>query len=211
MAPEPSDGWPFLVRPQRSNGKEWIEMRSPQLFRFAALITALTFTLGLLAPVTLQSATAQDAQPVQGGTLQMALGEEPDQLDNARTIELTSNQVMNYFCEWLVYFDTDGLPKPWLAESWEISPDNKTITLKIRQGIKFHDGTALDAAAVAFNYNRIMDPALAAPNLPQLGPIESVTSTDANTIVFTYKEPYAPFFNNAATIQIMSPTAIEQF
>jgi peptide/nickel transport system substrate-binding protein len=186
-------------------------MKRPQLFRFAVVITVLTFTLGLFGPATLRSTAAQDGQPVQGGTLQMALGEEPDQLDPARTIELTANQVMNYFCEWLVYIDTDGLPQPWIAESWEIGPDSKTITFKIRQGIKFHDGTTLDAPAVAFNYNRIMDPAVAAPALGFLGPIESVTAPDANTVVFTYKEPYAPFFNNAATIHIMSPSAIEQF
>ncbi len=48
---------------------------------------------------------------------------------------------------------------PALAESWTVSPDGKTWTFNLRPGIKFHDNTALDAAAVADNFNRWWDPA----------------------------------------------------
>ena len=58
----------------------------------------------------------------------MTLGEEPDQLDPARTIELTANAMLQHMCEGLVYIGADGLPKPWVAESWEISEDNLTVS-----------------------------------------------------------------------------------
>ena len=185
-------------------------MNGTPLFRLAAVIATLSLSVGLLGSAPAPRAAAQD-QPVQGGTLRMTLGEEPDQLDPARTIELTANYVLGHICDQLVYFDADGLPKPWVAESWEISPDNLTITFKIRQGIKFHDGTALDAPAIKFGYDRLMDPAMAAPQLSFLGPIKAVEAPDATTLVFTYNEPYAPFFNNAATISIVSPAGVEQF
>jgi peptide/nickel transport system substrate-binding protein len=161
-----------------------------------------------VAPIARVS--AQD-QPVQGGTLQSSLGEEPDQLDPARTIELTAYQVNTYIYDALVFIGADGLPHPWVAESWTISPDNLTITFKIRQGIKFHDGTSLDAPAVKFGYDRFMDPALASPALPFLGPIKSVEAPDATTLIFNYEKPYAPFFNNAVTFAIVSPAGVEKY
>ncbi|HEY7035969.1 MAG TPA: ABC transporter substrate-binding protein [Thermomicrobiales bacterium] len=178
---------------------------------FARSGLAVLFSLVLLsmslAPIT--RVLAQD-QPVQGGTLQMSLGEEPDQLDPARTIELTASYVNSFIYDQLTYIGADGLPHPWVAESWQISPDNLTITMKIRQGIKFHDGTALDAPAVKAGYDRILDPAMAAPYKAFLGPIKDVEAPDATTLVFNYEKPYAPFFNNASVVPIVSPAAVEK-
>jgi peptide/nickel transport system substrate-binding protein len=158
------------------------------------------------------SALRQDAgEPVQGGMLRLVLGEEPDQLDPARTISLTSSEVMTVVYEHLVYIDEEGLPQPWLAESWEISEDGKEITFKIRQGVKFHDGTDLDANAVKFTFDRILDPEMAAPYKSFVETLESVEAPDATTAVFTFSEPYAPFFTNSTIIGIVSPAAVEQF
>jgi len=184
-------------------------MKTTNLVRAIVFLVAITLSAGAFGAAA--APNAQDDQPVQGGTLHMTLGEEPDQLDPARTISLTSSEVMNIICDQLTYIGADGLPHPWVAESWTISPDNLTITMKIRQGLKFHDGTTLDAPAVKAGYDRIMDPALAAPYLAFLGPIDSIDAPDATTLVFKYKEPYAPFFNNATTIAIVSPAAVEKY
>lgn len=152
-----------------------------------------------------------EGEPVQGGMLRLTLGEEPDQLDPARTISLTSSQVMGIVYENLVYIDDQGLPQPWLAESWEISEDGKTITFKIRQGVQFHDGTDLDANAVKFTFDRILDPEMAAPYKSFVETLESVEAPDANTAVFTFSEPYAPFFTNSTIIGIVSPAAVEKY
>lgn len=158
------------------------------------------------------AAAFQDAtEPVQGGMLRLTLGGEPDQLDPARTISLLSSLVMDNIYESLVYIDDAGLPQPWLAESWEISDDNKEITFKIRQGVKFHDGTDLDANAVKFTYDRILDPELAAPYKAFVETLESVEAPDATTAIFKFSEPYAPFFTNSTIIGIISPAAVEKF
>jgi peptide/nickel transport system substrate-binding protein len=156
-------------------------------------------------------ARAQDGEPVQGGVLRLTLGEEPDQLDPARTISLTASDVMDVVYERLVYIDDQGLPQPWLAESWEISEDGKTITFTIREGVKFHDGSDLDANAVKVTYDRILDPEMAAPYKSFVETLESVEAPDARTAVFTFSEPYAPFFTNSTIIGIVSPAAVEQF
>ncbi len=186
-------------------------MRRGWFFRTTAFIVVLFLIAGALgASVAPRPAAAQEEQPVQGGSLRLAISEEPDQLDPARTIELLASYLMSFIYDQLIYIGPDGLPQPWVGESWEISPDNLTITFKIRQGLKFHDGTPLDAPAVKFGYDRILDPAMAAPYKGFLGPLESVEAPDATTLIFHYSKPYAAFFNNAAQIPIVSPTAVQQ-
>jgi peptide/nickel transport system substrate-binding protein len=166
--------------------------------------------LAILAVVLNPSShTAAQDTPVSGGTFRTAISEEPDQLDPASTNQLLASNIMNNIYDRLVYIGDDGLPKPWVAESWTISEDNLTITFKIREGIKFHDGTDLDAEAVKFNFDRILDPATAAPTKAFLGSLTSVEAPDATTAVFEFASPYAPFFTNLLSFGIVSPTAVE--
>jgi peptide/nickel transport system substrate-binding protein len=194
---------------------EGVKMTVPRIVRAVVVLTLLAVTGGglLVDSVTPPAAARSQAEgePVQGGVLRLALGEEPDQLDPARTIALTSSQVMQVVYDRLVYIDDEGLPQPWIAESWEISDDGKTISFTIREGMKFHDGTDVDANAVKFTYDRILDPEMAAPYKSFVETLESVDVPDARTAVFTFSEPYAPFFTNSTIIGIVSPAAVEQF
>jgi peptide/nickel transport system substrate-binding protein len=187
----------------------------PRIVRAVVVLTLLAVTgAGLLVDSVTPPAAARsqaEGEPVQGGVLRLALGEEPDQLDPARTIALTSSQVMQVVYDRLVYIDDEGLPQPWIAESWEISDDGKTISFTIREGMKFHDGTDVDANAVKFTYDRILDPEMAAPYKSFVETLESVDAPDARTAVFTFSEPYAAFFTNSTIIGIVSPAAVEQF
>jgi len=173
-----------------------------------AIFMCLMFVVSSFASIT--SVRAQDETPVQGGTMRMAISEEPDQLDPARTIELLASILMENIYDRLVYIGDDGLPHPWVAESWTISDDGTVITFKIRTGVKFTDGTDLDATAVKFSYDRILDPANAAPYKSFLGSLQTVDAPDATTVVFTFSAPYAPFFTNSTLIGIVSPTAVEK-
>jgi peptide/nickel transport system substrate-binding protein len=168
----------------------------------------LVLAILAMALVPYSRALAQDT-PVAGGTYRTAISEEPDQLDPANTNQLLASSIMNNIYDALVYIDKDGLPKPWVAESWKISADNLTVTFVIRQGIKFHDGTDLDASAVKFSFDRILDPAAAAPNKAFLGSLSTVEAPDATTVVFKFKSPYAPFFTNLLSFGIVSPTAVK--
>lgn len=166
-------------------------------------------------PATLTPAPAATATPATraGGTLHMALSSEPDALDPAKTIQLIADSVNNHIYERLVYIGKDRQPHPWLAEKWDISPDGKQITFTLRPGLKFHDGTDLDAAAVKFDFDRILDPATASPAKAQMGTLQSVEAVDSKTVRFNFDEPYAPFFTNISLGYggIVSPTAVKKF
>ncbi|MCD6028494.1 MAG: extracellular solute-binding protein family 5 [Thermomicrobiales bacterium] len=184
-------------------------VRAVVVLTLLAVIGAGLFVNSVTPPAAARSQA--EGEPVQGGVLRLALGEEPDQLDPARTISLTASEVMQVVYDRLVYIDDEGLPQPWIAESWEISDDGKTISFTIREGMKFHDGTDVDANAVKFTYDRILDPEMAAPYKSFVETLESVDVPDARTAVFTFSEPYAPFFTNSTIIGIVSPAAVEQF
>ena len=155
-----------------------------------AAASAVVLGFGRSAP----RVAAQDATPVPGGTLRLAISEEPDFLDPARTIMLLSSNLMNHIYDRLVYIGADRLPQPWLAESWEVSEDGRAVTFKLRDGLTFADGTPLDAAAVKFVLDRHLDPEVASPRLADLGPLESVDAPDATTVVLNFSEPFAPIF-----------------
>lgn len=93
-----------------------------------------------------------------GQTLRLAQTAEPTKIDPAQvedgpTIEL----LMNIF-EGLVQWTTDNELAPALAEKWEISPDGRTYTFTIRQGVKFHNGRELTAEDMLYSFTRALDP-----------------------------------------------------
>jgi peptide/nickel transport system substrate-binding protein len=167
--------------------------------------------LGVALAITMPLSLAQPASmPAQrGGTLHLALGEDPDTLDPHATVSLTSSQVQSLIYSPLVYIQSNGLPAPLAAQSWTISPDGRAVTFKLRPGLKFSDGTPFDAQAVEYTFHRHMDPATASPSTNQLGPLQSVKALNTLAVRFTFKEPYAPFFTSLAGsyLSIMSPAA----
>ncbi len=95
-----------------------------------------------------------------------------------------------------LYRYEDNLPKtqPRLAVSHTSSPDGLVWDFKLRQGVKFHDGSELAADDVVYSVQRRgIGKAPAAPFLPILKP-ESVTVPDRYTVRFTLDRPYGPFF-----------------
>ena len=146
--------------------------------------------------------------------LHLRLGEDPETLYNVKSISLTVNNTLGSFIiDRLIYFDEQGKPQPWLAESWTVSEDQKELTFKIREGVKFHDGTTFDATAVKFQFDQIMDKSNASPLLPLLGSLQHVDAPDATTVRFLFEKPYAPFFSRlaSASFGFNSPTAVKKF
>lgn len=140
----------------------------------------------------------------------MAIQDEPATLDPIETIQLSALQVLNFIMEPLVYIGPDGTPQGWVAESWDVSEDSRTVTFKIREGRRFHDGTEIDAHAVEFSINRHLNSA--SPHRAGLGTLESVEVLDEYTIQFNYSEPYASIWTTLSSpfLGMISPTAAEQ-
>src|SRR5579872_2105793 len=102
-------------------------------------------------------------------TLTIALGIDADTLDPLGQTTATVSNIVDYMFDPLIWYNDErsgagpGQPQytklvGQLATSWTISPDGRTYTVKLRQGVKFQDGTAFDAQAVKFNIERALDP-----------------------------------------------------
>jgi peptide/nickel transport system substrate-binding protein len=118
---------------------------------------------GLLAAGTLALAAAVTPPAHAAGTLIWGMPAETDILDPHATGGWSTYQVTYQIFEGLAKEDLTkaDVPSPplmpGLATSWDISPDGTVYTFKLRPGVKFHDGTPFDAAAVKFNFERFWD------------------------------------------------------
>src|SRR5581483_9704938 len=96
--------------------------------------------------------------PKAGGDIIFGQDSEPDTLDPHVTgSRHTTIAIVNVFDTLLVQ-DDDLSFKPWLAEKWELSPDQLTYTFYLKKGVKFHDGTPFNAEAMKFSFDRMVNP-----------------------------------------------------
>ncbi len=79
-----------------------------------------------------------------------------------------------------------------LAQSWTVSPDGLTITVRLRPDIRWHDGVAMTADDVVFTYRKLIDPTVKTPFSSDYERIQSVEAVDPRTVRVTYREPFAP-------------------
>ncbi|MFN8704857.1 MAG: ABC transporter substrate-binding protein [Rhodospirillales bacterium] len=178
-------------------------------FRYiAAKLQALAFA-------SLFAASAAFAQtPVSGGNLTIAFpaNQEPASLDG-HIDPFQSTWLFNSFiADPLVILDADAVYKPALALSWELSPDSKIWTFKLRPGVRFQDGTPFNAAAVKFNVERIVDPRTASKQLAsEIGPVKSVEVVDDMTVRFVYDQAWVTLLDGLRRTPIWSPTAAQRF
>ncbi|OQM74279.1 peptide ABC transporter substrate-binding protein [Pseudaminobacter manganicus] len=145
---------------------------------------------------------------------------EPKSLDPAVDTAVNDFRILLNVYDGLVRYKDGTLePEPGLATSWTISPDGKVYTFKLRESVKFQDGTPFNAEAVKFNFDRMLD-----KNGPyyDTGPfplasffsaVDKVKVIDDLTVEFDLKEPYAPFLSNLAypTGLIVSPAAVKKY
>jgi peptide/nickel transport system substrate-binding protein len=155
-----------------------------------------------------EQAPPDDGEPVQGGTLVYAL--EADTA-NAWAPYKASYATSGYIplesvSDSLFALDDNGETVPLLAESVDHNADYTQWTMKIRDGIKFHDGTLLDGAAVKFNMDTVINAPLTAAALT---PIDHVEAEGQTVTVFTRGGPWVAFpkyFGYGAFGYMMSPT-----
>jgi ABC-type transport system substrate-binding protein len=181
-------------------------MRSKRLLlgMAASLIIAI-----VLSEVTTASAQKRD------GTLRVSYGNEIAHLDFYTAPGYELNWVaMNIGCG-LLGITPDGKFVPDVAESWQISPDALLYTFKLRKDVLFHDGTRVDAAAVKFSIERIMDPATRSSMRTYYEPVHSVEVLDPYTVQIRLKQPYGFMLHMLAAYRMglvfYSPTATQKY
>jgi len=123
--------------------------------------------------------------------IRIGLQEDPDSFDPARAYSFVGRIVLASLCNRLIDVTPDLKFVPMLALSWATSEDGKAVTFKLRPGVKFSDGTEMDAAAVALNLDRAM-------HLPEsrrkseIAALDTVDVVDPLTVRLNLKNPFAP-------------------
>ncbi len=184
------------------------------------LITVILISLVILAacatpapqpiptPAT-KPAPTQAPTPVRGGKMVISFGRPATSFGYPPKISGANGTFSRPFFERLMAVDDNGAYVPELATSWDIAPDGKSITFKLRQGVKFHDGTDFNADAIKFNYAPFLPP----KSSSIMAGVGSIDVVDNYTVRFNL-----PNYNNLIMYQlatdkrfgIASPTAIEK-
>src|SRR5438094_8298878 len=176
------------------------------------LASALTALAGLLAVLPI----AADGQaPKRGGTLRVAYGNDILGMDFYTTPGYEMVWVaMNVGCG-LVSITPDGKFIPEAAESWQVSPDGLLYTFKLKKNVLFHDGNTVDAAAVKFTFDFVLDPANRSNMRQFLGSVHSVGVVDPHTVQIRLKQPYAFMMHVLAVYRmgmiIISPAVTQKY
>jgi peptide/nickel transport system substrate-binding protein len=174
----------------------------------AAVLLALVLAAAATAASSHRAAAAKN-----GGTLTVGMANgEPDALDPTTARTLSGREVFLTFCEKLYDLNAKAQIVPQLASALPtISKDKLTVTIPLRKGIKFNDGTPFNADAVVKTIQR--DQTLkGSARASEISPVDSVTAQGQYTVVFHLKTPYSPLTAQLAdrSGMVLSPTQLDK-
>src|SRR5215218_4853567 len=179
--------------------------------------TALLGGAALLACVFVVGAAAQTRGPAassarSGGTLTIAFSTDPDVLDPTLARTFVGRMIFAHICEKL--YDLNGKLQivPQLAAALpRFSADKQTVTIRLRRGIKFNDGTAFNAAAVKKSLDRHKT-LPRSTRASEIAPVTSVTTSGQYAVVLHLDSRYSPITAQLADRagMIMSPKALDE-
>jgi peptide/nickel transport system substrate-binding protein len=164
------------------------------------------------APEGGEQAAPDDREAEQGGEMVVALSEEPDALDPSLASTFVGRIVFANMCEALYDTNADLEVVPQLAaELPEVSEDGLTVTIPIREGVTFNDGTPLDAEAVVTTLERHQS-LEGSSRTSDLAPVVGIEVVDPMTVQLTLDQPFAPLTSILADRagMIMSPAQLEE-
>src|SRR5215831_6931146 len=165
--------------------------------------TARSAVLALAFGLAAGTASAQT-------NLRIGLGDDPDGLDPTLSRFYTTRIVFAALCDKLFDIDEKANIVPQLALSQETSADGKAMTIKLRSGVKFHDGTLFDAAAAKYSLDRHIN-MKGSFRRPELSVVDSVEVVDPSTIKLNLRAPFSPLLSQLTDRagMMVSPKAAE--
>ncbi len=157
------------------------------------------------------------AGPAQPKVLRLAIDTEPKTLDPISITDTISDGVARKVHNALVRFEKEGgalVPKPDLAQSFEVSPDGKRYTFKLRKGVKFHNGREMKAADVVYSLTRLLSLESKRPDWIKpfvagseeyykdnaKAPPPAIRAIDDYTVEIELAAPFAPFIQHLCTV-----------
>ena len=170
--------------------------------RTLSTVAVLALLVGwaiMATPAAIQAAET----PRRGGILLAAIAAEPPSLDPHQESTFANIQLVAPFYSTLLQFDPYNFPKIIgdVATEWKVAPDGRTYTFKIRQGIRFHDGSPLTVADVKASYDKIVAPPDGVRSIRKTAysVIERIETPDSATVVFKLRSVSASLLANLAS------------
>lgn len=169
--------------------------------------------MGIVAvSLTLPAACGRSGGPGAGGAgrnvLHLTFGADPASLDPIQAVDVYRGQMVAYIYDGLVQFK-DGVIRPNLASSWEVSEDGTVYTFHLRDDVQFHNGRRFTAEDVKYSFERALKPASQSPltwvfdfiqgsDAMTAGEAESLAGLRVlgpATVEITLEQPFAPFLS----------------
>jgi len=186
-------------------------------YRIITVLLLLTFVFSACAPAT----TAEPVMPADEGSsasgmVVIAMGAAPVSLDPADHRTRESETVIRNMFDGLVTRDTSSGVHMQLAESMDWA-DEQTLNIKLREGVKFHDGTEMTADDVVFTFERVINEnaieypeAHTSPRKGLIAPLESIEKTGEYSVTMHFNGPWPPAMQLLVHQQIVPKAYIEE-
>ena len=125
----------------------------------------------------------------------MAISADPGHLNPAITTSGATHAAAELLYNGLLGQDERGNPIPELAERWQVEQGGAVYRFRLRDGVKWHDGAPFTAADVKFTFEEILLKFHARTKASLGGPLAGIDTPDDRSIVFRFKQPYAPLLS----------------
>ncbi len=180
--------------------------------RLLLLVIVCALLGALIAPGTL---SAQPSAARRGNlVLATRASSEPASMDAHVDPYAMTWLLDSFVADPLVFLAASGEYKPMLATGWSVSPNGLIWTLRLRKDIKFQDGTAMDAEAVKFNIDRVMNPETHSALMANYLGVKNFQKTEVindSTVKIYYTAPVPTVLWGLSIFPIWSPTAVKKF
>lgn len=176
----------------------------------AVLLLAFTMILAACSSGGGQSAPSTDGDKKQGSDkaapatpketqLLVAADQDPVGLDPHKVPAASSARIYSLVYDSLTKMDAEFNLQPNLAKKWEVSPDGKTVTFTLEQGVKFHNGREMTSEDVKFSFERILNPDTGSIAKSYFTSIDKIETPDKYTVVFQLKNPDSALLANTSS------------
>jgi peptide/nickel transport system substrate-binding protein len=179
----------------------------PVLLRLSGLLLCAALFLSACGPSEPSGNTNTDWDrsypPESGGTMIDAMAGEPSGLIPMIAGESAASTIASNIFNSLLKYDKNLELEGELAQSWQVSPDQKTITFTLKPGMKWADGAPLTSADVLFTWKLVTDDKTRTPYGADYKLVVNAEAPDPLTFRVTYGQPYAPALDSWAGLQVL--------
>ena len=151
----------------------------------------------------------EDYNSISGGKLINAMTGEPSNLVAMIAGDSASSAIAGNIFNSLIKYDENLDYAPDLAKNWKVSKDQKTITFKLKKGLKWQDGEPLTSLDVLFTWKLITNPNTRTPYAADYQLVKKASAPDLLTFKITYEDSYAPALDTWASLHILPKHILE--